>query len=104
MAIALLLNRWFNYASFALGEIKMIKSVLAASEGGPDATMSFSLAARVAQVFGATVDALHLPANPTGMTGGLAMGGEAMPLLMEWDDKRLDERAKQSAMAFKDVL
>ena len=82
----------------------MIKSVLAASEGGPDAAMSFSLAARVAQVFGATVDALHLPANPTGMTGGMAMGGEAMPLLMDWDDKRLEERAQQSAAAFKDVL
>jgi nucleotide-binding universal stress UspA family protein len=82
----------------------MIKSILAASEGGPDAAMSFNLAARIAQVCGGTVDALHLPANPSGMASGLAMGGEAMPLLMDWDDKRLAERAQQSATAFKDIL
>src|SRR5258708_25621851 len=78
----------------------MIKSILAASEGGPDAAMSFGLAARVAEVCGGTVDALHLPANPS----GLAMGGEAMPVLIDWDDKRLAERAQQSATAFKDIL
>ena len=82
----------------------MIKSILAASEGGPDAAMSFGLAARIAQVCGGTVDALHLPATPSGMASGLAMGGEAMPLLMDWDDKRLAERAQQSATAFKDIL
>ena len=82
----------------------MIKSILAASEGGPDAAMSFNLAARIAQVCGGTVDALHLPANPSGMASGMAMGGEAMPLLMDWDDKRLAERAQQSATAFKDIL
>jgi nucleotide-binding universal stress UspA family protein len=82
----------------------MIKSILAASEGGPDAAMSFNLAARIAQACGGTVDALHLPANPSGMASGMAMGGEAMPLLMDWDDKRLAERAQQSATAFKDIL
>ena len=82
----------------------MIKSILAASEGGPDAAMSFGLAARIAKVCGGTVDALHLPANPSGLASGLAMGGEAMPVLIDWDDKRLAERAQQSASAFKDIL
>jgi nucleotide-binding universal stress UspA family protein len=82
----------------------MIKSILAASEGGPDAAMSFGLAARIAQVCGGTVDALHLPANPSGLASGLAMGGEAVPLMLDWDDKRLAERAQQSATAFKDIL
>ena len=69
----------------------MIKSVLAVSEGGPDATMSFKLAARVAGAFGGSVDALHLPVGPAGgMVGGLAMSGEAMPLVMNLDDERLE--------------
>ena len=52
----------------------MIKSVLAVSEGGPDATMSFRLAVRVAANFDGTVDALHLPVGPAGgMVGGLAV-------------------------------
>ena len=55
----------------------MLKSILAVSEGGPDAVMSFKLAARVAAEFGGTVDALHLPVGPAGgMVGGLAMSGE----------------------------
>ena len=43
------------------GECEMMKSVLAVSEGGPDAVMSFKLAARVAAEFEGAVDALHLP-------------------------------------------
>ena len=58
----------------------MFKSILAVSEGGPDAGMSFKLAARVAGLFDGCVDALHLPVGPAGgMVGGLAMSGEAMP-------------------------
>ena len=83
----------------------MIKSVLAVSEGGPDAAMSFKLAARVAGVFGGAVDALHLPVGPAGgMVGGLAMSGEAMPLVMNLDDERLEERAKESERAYKETL
>jgi len=83
----------------------MIKSVLAVSEGGPDAAMSFSLAARVAGEFGAAVDALHLPVGPAGgMVGGLAMSGEAMPLVMDLDDDRLEERAKESNRAYQQLL
>lgn len=83
----------------------MIKSVLAVSEGGPDAAMSFKLAARVANAFGGAVDALHLPVGPAGgMVGGLAMSGEAMPLVMNLDDARLEERGKESERAYKETL
>ncbi|MBS0521694.1 MAG: universal stress protein [Proteobacteria bacterium] len=83
----------------------MIKSVLAVSEGGPDATMSFSLAGRIAGEFGGTVDALHLPAGLSGdMASGLAMSGEAMPVLMDMDDERQEQRRKESERAFKQVL
>jgi nucleotide-binding universal stress UspA family protein len=83
----------------------MIKSVLAVSEGGPDAAMSFRLAARVADAFGGAVDALHLPVGPAGgMVGGLAMSGEAMPLIMDLDDDRLEARAKESGRAYQELL
>ena len=83
----------------------MFKSILAVSEGGPDAAMSFKLAARVAGVFDSAVDALHLPVGPAGgMVGGLAMSGEAMPLVMNLDDERLEERAKESERAYKETL
>src|SRR5476649_1168686 len=83
----------------------MIKSVLAVSEGGPDAAMSFRLAARVAGACGAAVDALHLPVGPAGgMMGGLAMSGEAMPLVMDIDDDRLAERTKESGRAYQELL
>src|SRR5471030_3556152 len=83
----------------------MIKSVLAISEGGPDAAMSFRLAARASEAFGAAVDALHLPVGPAGgMAGGLAMSGEAMPLIMDLDDDRLEERSKESGRAYQDLV
>jgi nucleotide-binding universal stress UspA family protein len=83
----------------------MMKSILAVSEGGPDAAMSFKLAARVAAEFSGAVDALHLPVGPAGgMVGGLAMSGEAMPLIMNLDDERLEERSKESERAYKETL
>jgi nucleotide-binding universal stress UspA family protein len=67
--------------------------------------MSFTLGARVAGVFDGTVDALHLPVGPAGgMVGGLAMSGEAMPLIMNLDDERLEERAKESERAYKEIV
>jgi nucleotide-binding universal stress UspA family protein len=39
----------------------MFKTILAVSEGGPDAVMTFGLAKRVANLFGAAVDALYVP-------------------------------------------
>src|SRR5690349_21406196 len=83
----------------------MMKSILAVSEGGPDAAMSFRLAARVAAEFDGSVDALHLPVGPAGgMVGGLAMSGEAMPLIMNIDDERLEERAKHSESAYSELV
>ncbi|WP_421996710.1 universal stress protein [Reyranella sp.] len=83
----------------------MFKSILAVSEGGPDATMSFTLAARVAGLFDATVDALHLPVGPAGgMVGGLAMSGEAMPLIMNLDDERLEARQQESARVYGEIV
>ncbi len=83
----------------------MFKSILAVSEGGPDAAMSFKLAARVAGIFDGAVDALHLPVGPAGgMAGGLAMSGEAMPLIMNIDDERLEARAKESKAQYDAIL
>ncbi len=83
----------------------MFKSILAVSEGGPDAGMSFKLAARVAGLFDGTVDALHLPVGPAGgIAGGLAMSGEAMPLIMNIDDERLEARAKESERVYSEVV
>lgn len=83
----------------------MIKSILAVSEGGPDAAMSFRLASRVAGIFDSAVDALHLPVGPAGgAVGGLAMSGEAMPLIMNLDDERLEERAKESERAYAEIV
>ena len=83
----------------------MFKSILAVSEGGPDAAMSFALAARVAGVLDGVVDALHLPVGPAGgMVGGLAMSGEAMPLIMNIDDERLEARAKESERIYSEVV
>jgi len=81
----------------------MIKSLLAVSEGGPDAAMSFGLAARVAGQFGASVDALHLNTSTGEAARGLA-GSEAMPLLMTLDEERLGERGRASENAFKTLL
>jgi nucleotide-binding universal stress UspA family protein len=83
----------------------MMKTVLAVSEGGPDAAMSFQLAARVASEFDGAVDALHLPVGPAGgMVGGLAMSGEAMPLIMNLDDERLEGRSQESERVYKETL
>ena len=63
----------------------MIKSIVAVSEGGPDAVMSFGLAARVASVFDAAVEAMHLPVGRGGpLIDGLSGAGEG--LIMNVDD------------------
>ena len=83
----------------------MIKSILAVSEGGPDATMSFGLAARLAGVFGSAVDALHLPVGKTGgIMGSLALSSETMPLLVGVDDNRLEGRERESQRAYKALI
>jgi len=82
-----------------------IKSILAVSEGGPDAMMSFRLAGRVADLFEGAVDALHLPVGAIAdATAGLAMSGEAIPMAMAADDERMDARAAESGRAYKELL
>lgn len=79
----------------------MFKSILAVSEGGPDAAMAYALAARVAGLFDASVDALHLPVGQASSAiAGFAMTAEALPVMMELDDDRMAERAKTSQGAF----
>jgi nucleotide-binding universal stress UspA family protein len=82
-----------------------IKSVLAVSEGGPDAMMSFRLARRVADLFEGAVDALHLPVGAMADSSmGLAMSGEAIPMAMAADDERITARATESERAYKELL
>src|SRR5258705_6057732 len=83
----------------------MLKPIRAVSEGGPAAPMWLTLGARVAGFLEGTGDAAHLPVGPAGgMVGGLAMSGEAMPLIMNLDDERLEERAKESERAYKEIV
>lgn len=81
----------------------MIKSIVAISEGGPDAAMSFGLAARVASACDAAVEAMHLPAGRGGpLIDGLSGAGEG--LIMNVDDQRLEARKKESARQFAHFL
>ncbi len=68
----------------------MFKSVLAVSEGGPDASMSFVLAGRVAAAFDGTVDALHLAAG----SGRFHLGS----------DEALAARAARSARTYEEIV
>jgi len=74
----------------------MIRSLLAISEGGPDAATSFGLAARLASQYGVAVDALHLPTAPGGISDALGLGTDVAPLVAELDEVRLDARAAES--------
>lgn len=81
----------------------MIKSIVAVSEGGPDAAMSFGLVARVASVFDAAVEAMHLPVGRGGpLIDGLSGAGEG--LLMNVDDQRLEARRKESERQYAEHL
>lgn len=73
----------------------MLRSILAISQGGPDAAMSFRLAARVAGLFGTAVDALHLL---PGITTSMVMQGELIPAFTstpEDDAARTEESERQ---------
>lgn len=67
--------------------------------------MSFRLASRVAGIFDGVVDALHLPVGLSGgVAGGLAMSGEAMPLVMNLDDERMAARKEESERVYKEIV
>ena len=70
----------------------MYKSILAISEGGPDAAMSFGLAARLAASFDAVVDAVHFTEVPDEETD---IASQAMPFLRPLTEQRLRSRREE---------
>ena len=79
----------------------MYKSILAISEGGPDAVMSFGLAARIASMFGGTVDAVHFSESRAHVVD---IAAQAMPFLKPLSDGRLKARAAESERAFRELI
>lgn len=79
----------------------MYKSILAISEGGPDAAMSFGLAARIASMFGGTVDAVHYS---EGHVGDADIATQSMPFLKAEADGRLKSREAESERAFGELI
>jgi nucleotide-binding universal stress UspA family protein len=79
----------------------MYKSILAISEGGPDAAMSFGLAARIASMFGGTVDAVHFSES---RAHDIDIAAQAMPFLKPLSDGRLKARAAESERAFRELI
>ena len=79
----------------------MYKSILAISEGGPDAAMSFGLAARIASMFDATVDAVHFSES---RLHDVDIAAQAMPFLKAEAGARLKARAAESARAFRELI
>jgi nucleotide-binding universal stress UspA family protein len=79
----------------------MYKSILAISEGGPDAAMSFGLAARIASMFGGTVDAVHFSES---RLHDVDIAAQAMPFLKPLSDGRLRARAAESERAFRELI
>lgn len=77
----------------------MLKSVLAISEGGPDAAMAFRLAARVAADFDAIVDGLHFP---HGRLDDINIAAQAMPFMKEQERSRLNGRLRNTEGAWRE--
>ncbi len=79
----------------------MYKSILAISEGGPDAAMSFGLAARIASTFAGTVDAVHFSED---RPHDVDIAAQAMPFLKPLSDGRLKARERESERAFRELI
>lgn len=79
----------------------MYKTILAVSEGGPDAAMSFRLAARLAALFDATVDAVHFSEVRRG-DADIAL--QSMPFLKSDSDTRVEGRARESERAYRELI
>jgi len=79
----------------------MYKSILAISEGGPDAVPSFRLAGAIAAAFGGTVDAVHFSETHPGDPD---IAAQAMPFLRRLTDDRLKARARESERAFRELI
>jgi nucleotide-binding universal stress UspA family protein len=79
----------------------MFKSILAISEGGPDAEMSFRLAARIAAEFDGTVDAVHFAEH---VEHDRDITVQSMPFLSRLGDDRLKARARESERAYRELI
>ncbi len=79
----------------------MYKSILAISEGGPDAAMSFRLAGRIAAMFDGTVDAVHFTES---RPHDVDIAAQAMPFLKRLSDERLQARAAESERVFRALI
>ncbi|MBV8412995.1 MAG: universal stress protein [Alphaproteobacteria bacterium] len=79
----------------------MLKSILAISEGGPDAAMAFGLAARIAATFGAAVDAVHFSETNH---EEIDIAAQAMPFLKPLSEGRLKARRRESERAFHELI
>jgi len=79
----------------------LYKSILAISEGGPDAAMSFGLAARLAAGFGAIVDAVHFTEVPS---EEIDIAAQAMPFLKPLAEGRQRSRLEESERAFRELV
>jgi len=79
----------------------MIKSILAVSEGGPDAAATFRLAARIANLFGGSVDAIHYS---EGRAGDLDIATQSMTFMRPQFDDRLNAREHASRRAYGELL
>jgi nucleotide-binding universal stress UspA family protein len=79
----------------------MYKSILAISEGGPDAAMSFGLAARIASAFKGTVDAVHFSETHA---GDIDIASQSMPFLKPLSDGRLGARERETQRAYRELI
>lgn len=79
----------------------MYKSILAISEGGPDAEMSFRLAARFAALFDGAVDAVHFAQHHM-HDADIAV--QSMPYLKGLSDDRVKARAEESQRRFRELI
>jgi nucleotide-binding universal stress UspA family protein len=84
-----------------VGGRDVYKSILAVSEGGPDAEMSFRLAANFAGLFDGTVDAVHF-AEHQAHDADIAV--QSMPYLKILSDDRLKARAEESQRRFRELI
>jgi nucleotide-binding universal stress UspA family protein len=79
----------------------LYKSILAISEGGPDAEMSFRLATRIAAQFDGTVDAVHFAEH---QTHDADIAVQSMPYLKILSDDRLKARSEESQRRFRELI
>jgi len=79
----------------------MYKSILAVSEGGPDAEMSFRLAANIAVLFDGAVDAVHFSEH---LPHDADIASQSMPFLKRLSDERLKARLEESHRQFRTLL